>query len=365
MQTDPEAISTAESWNDLSSRVDAILGAGRGKPDEIGAPGEVLGRSREGRPIRGYRLGEGPVRVSLLAGCHADEPVGPRLLSHLVDHLADLPDDDPALRRWTWWIVPHANPDGACRNRPWYGGWPERFDIADYLRHAVREEPGDDVEFGFPRDPEDRDARPENRAVHAWWRSAGRPFDLHASLHGMATGAGPWFLVDPAWTDRCGRLRRRCSLRTEHLGYELHDVDRQGEKGFRRIATGFATRPNSGAMRDHFLERGDEATARRFRPSSMEAVRSLGGDPLTLVSEVPLFVTPGVGRELGPPDPEAERWRRRLTSWRQALAEEGTSASERVREQARQAGLQAVAVRDQMDLQWTLVVAGLEQVAAE
>lgn len=83
-----------------------------------------------------------------------------------------------------------------------------------------------------------------------------------------------------------------------------------------------------------------------------------------MVSEVPLFVTPGVGSELGPPEPEAERLRRRLTFWRQALAEE-ESASERVREEARQAELLMVPFRDQMDLQWTQVVAGLEQVAAE
>lgn len=353
-----------DPWEELRERRDVILGAGVGDPREISLSGEVLGRSREGRPIRGYRLGSGPGRVSLLAGCHADEPVGPRLLSHLVDHLARLAEGDPLLRRWTWWIVPHANPDGARRNRLWYGGRPERFDVADYLRLAVREKPGDDVEFGFPRDPEDRDARPENRAVHAWWRSADGPFDLHVSLHGMATGAGPWFLVDPAWTDRCGRLRRRCVERTEELGYELHDVERGGEKGFHRIAPGFATRPSSRAMRDHFLERGDEATARLFRPSSMEAVRKLGGDPLTLVPEVPLFVTPGVGREIGPPDPAAERWRDRLASWRRALAERGEDAAETVREEAGIAGLRAVPVRDQMDLQWTLIVAGLEQVEA-
>lgn len=208
----------------------------------------------------------------LPAGCHADDPVGPRFLSHLVDHLAELPADDPLLQRWTWRIALHANPDGSHRNRPWYGGWLERFYIADYLHHAVRQEPGDDVECGFPPDPEDRDVRPENRAVHAWWRSADGPFDLHASLHVMATGAGPSFLVDPTWIDRCGRLRRRCVQRTEEPGYELHYVDREGEKGFHRITPGFATRPNSRAMRDHFLERGGGTTARLFQPSSMEAL---------------------------------------------------------------------------------------------
>ena len=57
-----------------------------------------------------------------------------------------------------------------------------------------------------------------------------------------------------------------------------------------RLAPGFSTRPDSRAMAAHFRAQGDEATAALFRPSSMEAIRALGGDALTLVSEMPLFV---------------------------------------------------------------------------
>ena len=48
-------------------------------------------------------------------------------------------------------------------------------------------------------------------------------------------------------------------------------------------------------MAAYFEDRADDDTAAKFRPSSMETIRSFGGDPLTLVSEVPLFVLPGVG----------------------------------------------------------------------
>lgn len=43
-------------------------------------------------------------------------------------------------------------------------------------------------------------------------------------------------------------------------------------------------------MRTFFHERGDDATAALSRPSSMEFVRGLGGDPFTFVSEMPLFL---------------------------------------------------------------------------
>ena len=144
-------------------------------------------------------------------------------------------------------------------------------------------------------------------------------------------------------------------------------------------------------MREHFLRLGDEESAARFRPSSMEALRYLGGDPLTLVSEMPLFITPGVGETLGPPDPAAERWKERRARWQLALSGRAsakvptsgasptrgsqTEVAERVdartaapadpdgiARELRESGLAPMKVADQMRLQWRLISAGLEQV---
>jgi hypothetical protein len=323
---------------------------------EAGAP---IGMSREGRPVRAFRFGGGPQRISLLAGCHADEPVGPRLLRHLVAHLSSLPAEDPMLQRYEWWIVPHINPDGEERNRSWQPDDATVYKIDDYLAGAVRELPGDDIEFGFPTNERDEGARPENRAVCSWWREAEGPFALHVSLHGMAFAAGPWFLIEAAWKDRCARLKDRCAEKVEDLGHLLHDVERRGEKGFFRLGRGFCTRPDSRYMREHFIGQGDPETAALFRPSSMETIRSLGGDPLTLVSEMPLFITPGVGESLGPPDPVAEEWKARIEGWKEELERGGDSRD--VAAAASVAGLKAMPVTNQMVLQWTFVAAGLEQ----
>ncbi len=324
--------------------------------------GEPIGWSREGRPVHAFRLGTGETQVSLLAGCHADEPVGPRLLLQLATYLSALASDDPLLTDYEWWIVPHINPDGAERNRAWQHDDAEAYDLSEYLAHVVREPPGDDIEFGFPADETDSDARPENRAVYDWWRAAEGPFALHVSLHGMGFAAGPWFRIEPAWRDRFDRIREVCVHAVDELGYELHDVERQGEKGFFRLERGFCTRPDSRFMREYFVAQGEPDTASLFRPSSMETVRSLGGDPLTLVSEMPLFITPGVGESLGPPDPVAEEWKRLLEGWRADLQAGGKAAG--VAAAARARGLEAMPIRDQMKLQWTFIAAGLEQIQA-
>ncbi len=322
--------------------------------------GAVIGRSRDRRAVRAFRLGTGDFRISLLGGCHADEPVGPRMLRHLASYLAQLPNDDPLVRDLEWWIVPHVNPDGEQRSRNWNRGSEKQYDLVTYLLNVIREKPGDDIEFGFPSDRHQHEVRPENRAVFEWWGESAGPFALHVSLHGMGFAAGPWFLIEAEWQDRCAILKSRCAARVRQLGYELHDVERNGEKGFFRIGRGFCTRPDSRYMRDYFLDQGDPDTALLFKPSSMETIRSFGGDPLTLVSEMPLFITPGVGENLGPPDPVAVAWKRRIEEWRLRLASQDDDSA--VRQEAADMELIPMPVRDQMELQLTFVAAGIEQV---
>jgi hypothetical protein len=341
------------------NRFDQIVGTAP-VDDDVG---DRLGSSRDGRAIRGFRFGTGPVRVSVIAGCHADEPVGPRLLRHLAAYLESCPDDNPLLTDFDWWIVPHINPDGEHANRHWQEQAYERFRIGTYLEHVQRELPGDDVEFGFPRDAGDTGARPETQCVYEWWVTNRSAFALHVTLHGIAFAAGPWYLLEEAWIARTVSFRERCASRTRRLGYQLHDVERNGEKGFRRIERGFCTRPDSMAMRQYFLDLGDEETAEKFRPSSMEAIRSLGGDPLTLVSEMPLFITPGVGETRGPPDTVAKAWKDRIATWRARLGNGVGPLA--IDDEAESSGLIPMPIRDQMTLQWDMIVAGLESVTGE
>jgi hypothetical protein len=314
-------------------------------------PGRTIGRSREGREIAGYVLGRGDLHVSAIGGCHADEPVGPAMLRRLAAFLSSRPADDPLLSRFTWSVVPHVNPDGEARNAAWsdvtlatvdhLGKEDRAYDLSLYLRHVVRERPGDDMEFGFPRSADDEGARPENRAVAAFL-AGGAPFVLHGSFHGMGFASGPWFLLDEAWIDRTADLRDSLRRQVREMGYRVFDVDRGGEKGFRRIDEGFTTRPNSVAMRAWFESRGDSATASLFRPSSMEYVRSLGGDPLTIVSEMPLFLRPLEEGETGRPDDP------RFRAFLDRVA--GRDPGE-VRAEAERSGVQGMPLRDQMRLQ--------------
>ncbi len=107
---------------------------------------------------------------------------------------------------------------------------------------------------------------------------------------------------------------------------------------------------------------------------------------------MPLFLTPGVGEELGPPDPALTAWQDRIAGWEARLRSDEAAddadepaahglqahqarlrsaeaaaddADATVAREARAAGVEAMAVRDQMRFQWAFVRAGLELVAKE
>lgn len=242
---------------------------------------ERIGESESGRPLGAAVLGTGDRTVSLVAGAHSDEPVGPETLRSLVRGALEEPERLRGLfERCTFLVVPHMNPDGERENRAWTRSWP---DPAAFLAHRFRELPGRDLEFGYPT------MRPENEAVAELLRRNG-PVDFHASLHGMSLGEGALLLVERHWIDRTEELRERFRALVDRAGLRLHDHDRGGEKGFRYIAPGFTTTPEGRAMSRHFREKGDPETAEKFHLSSMEFARELGGGPLCLVTEFPLYL---------------------------------------------------------------------------
>lgn len=319
-----------------------------------------LGHSRQGRPLVGVETGRGATLVTLIGGCHADEPVGPELLDRLAGFLVSTAETHPLKQDFVWRLVPHVNPDGEVRNRAWTerriaardhrGEADLGFELEAYLGSVMREPPGDDIEFGFPSKAGD-EVRPENRAVADFLCAPidGRqlPIRLHGSFHGMGLAPGPWFLTEEAWTGRTAKLRERMTATVADMGYRLFDVERHGEKGFHRIAPGFSTRPDSAAMRRYFEERGRPGEAAKFLPSSMELARSTGGDALTFVTEMPLFLTPSL--------PHGLVERARLEEVRSELLEAQARGSSTLAARASDLGVVPMPIRDQMRLQLALL----------
>jgi hypothetical protein len=261
----------------------------------------------------------------------------PQLLRAHAPHL---------LEAFTFRVAPQMNPDGADLNRPWFSSLP---DFETYLAGAVRELPGDDIEFGFSESPQ---ARPECRAAIPFLWHHG-PVVAHFSLHGMAWAEGMWFLLNAPWASRAEGLMKSLTDLCKSEGLPLMELDRKGEKGFSRIGEGFSTTPSSVAMKEHFLQLGDLEMAARFLPSSMEMAMKTGDEPLCMVSELPLFlldVPPSLE------DPVLYRFRDALEAARAAGTPEALAAL------AATFRLTTMPVAPQVALQFAMIVHALDYV---
>ena len=219
-------------------------------------------------------------------------------LRRFVTSVLNHPDECGALLdAFRFFVIPHTNPDGAFRNRTWRQAWGDdaRGDCHGVFASCATGAPGAGRGVWFSGYAPRRTGR-----SHAWLGQHG-PFVLHGSLHGMGISAGALLLIEKNWGYRAALLQERFRQAAQAEDLPLYDRNRQGEKGFFYLGPGFWTTPEGSAMRAFFEARSDKETAALFRSSSMEYVRSLGGDPLCYVTELPLFLVgdmpPGRGSQ--------------------------------------------------------------------
>lgn len=309
-----------------------------------------IGISEKGTPLYGFVFGRGAVTVSLIAGSHADEPVGPNTLYRLCLSMLHQPESFKSfLQAFRMLVIPHINPDGDRNNTQWIEQWP---DLAAFLSGMRREPPGRDIEFGYP------DMRVENEAAARFWLR-GPPPDLHMSLHGMAFSEGYLLLLNDPWESRTREWRNEYDHEMRRNGLLPHDHDREGEKGFRYYGPGFASTPDGKAMRDYFLENKDFEKAGLFHDSSMEFHQARNPDVFCLVTELPLYRVHPSGTPGKPLRYLALR--KELEQFRKHHHKEGISGNNFARRIAGKYGPVPLPVQSIMALQWYTIAAGMER----
>lgn len=264
---------------------------------DVGATVLEIGYSAGGEPLHAYTIGNGCLpRLSVVAGAHPDEPIGP--LAALG--LAERRRSSDILQQFRLCVVPLLDVDGCIAQRAWLAQERDSVDPLSYLQHRLRRLPGEDREFAWPGAPWGGTVLPECAAADEFLNSEG-PALAHLSLHGMAVAEGAWFLLDCLAMRDSLLWRDLRSLAGRH-GFALHESRRYGDKGFRRCGYGFCTTPSGPAMRSWAL-REQAALKDGFGYGSMDAARARAARhaapaPLCAVSEFPLLAVdrPGDGR---------------------------------------------------------------------
>jgi gas vesicle protein len=105
---------------------------------------QILGKSDEGHEILGARLGEGEDNALIFGFPHPNEPIGSLSCLELIKIIQK---DSGLKKRFTWHIVPCADPDGAKMNEGWFKG---SFSIKNYARSFFRQQPSKQLDWTFP-----------------------------------------------------------------------------------------------------------------------------------------------------------------------------------------------------------------------
>jgi hypothetical protein len=163
--------------------------------DELGARAAALvarhpadarlrraGTSRAGNPLWLLSVGHGSRQALVVAGPHANEPVGGGTVLRLAERVLA----DPRLTveaDATWNLLLCLDPDGLRRNEGWLRG---PYSLGRYFRNFFRPGFGEQPEW-LP-DGADAAALPETRTLLALQDEL-RPF-LQCSLHGVDVGGG-------------------------------------------------------------------------------------------------------------------------------------------------------------------------------
>ncbi|WP_307623024.1 M14 family zinc carboxypeptidase [Streptomyces sp. V3I7] len=195
--------------------------------DELGAraaalvtrrPGDArlrrIGTSRAGAPLWLLSIGHGSRNVLVVAGPHANEPVGGATALNLAERALA----DPRLTEGadaTWNLLLCLDPDGSRRNEGWLGG---PYTLGRYFRNFFR--PGFLEQPEWLPDGAAAAALPETRALLAVQDEL-RPL-LQCSLHGVDVGGGFAELTCdlPGLAPRLARIAARLGIPRELGAYD-------------------------------------------------------------------------------------------------------------------------------------------------
>ncbi|MFF4956234.1 M14 family zinc carboxypeptidase [Streptomyces sp. NPDC001222] len=240
-----------------------------------------VGTSRGGTPLWLLSVGHGDRHTLVVAGPHANEPVGGATALRLAERVLA----DPRLgAETTWNLLLCLDPDGARRNEGWISG---PYTLGRYFRNFFR--PGFLEQPEWLPDGAERAALPETRALLDLQDEL-RPF-FQCSLHGVDVGGGFVELTHdlPGMAQRVAQCAARLGIPRELGPYDTLYWPTLGPAVYR------IPPPRRGDLAAAITEAAVESTW--FHPHRYGTV--------TAVVEAPMWGVRAVEDASPPPDPEA------------------------------------------------------------
>lgn len=246
---------------------------------------KVIGRSNNGNMILCAKMGHGKKNALIFGFPHSDEPIGSLTclaLIDIIDSNRDLQD------RYTWYIIPCADPDGAQLNEGWFKGG---FSLKRYVYNHYRSRASLQTDWSFPVKYKGYSFNNPPKNVEALSSLIRRiKPSLVYPLHNAGLGGAYFFMTEKMPSGFYHELFGYC----KHLGIPL-DVG-EPEEAFMRAIKKPVYYPISFADYYEQYRKGGLDPRKRLDSgtTSMDYTKGFGKGVLGLIGEIPYICDGGV-----------------------------------------------------------------------
>lgn len=243
-------------------------------------------RSRSGRPLTAFAIGEGHEVIGVTAGAHADEPIGVLTQYYLIDNLLNNDDLKDFLKRYTFLLHPLVDPDGYELNSVWFKN---PLNYRDCFLHNYRNNHfAEDCEHGIPFQ-EGQTARPEMLFVKENLDRYCGKINYYVTLHSTHVIPGACFVFDRDHNDV--NLRNFIAKLCKSYELPLMDYKMRGEDTVSYLGPGFLGAPEVAQLLNHYKNQPE--VSRHLKMSTYEYAKTHCGAESAFISELPLWINEG------------------------------------------------------------------------
>lgn len=252
-----------------------------------GRPGVTLlegARSRQGKPLVAFVIGNGERVVGVTSGAHADEPIGVLTSYNLIQGLVEDERFAGLLKRYTFVCHPLVDPDGYELNSAWFSN-PLKFS-SYYLDNFRNNHIAEDCEHGIPFQA-GQAARPEMLFVKENLDKFRGRFEYYVTLHSSHILPGACFVFDRDHRDE--ELRAAITELCGAYQLPLMDYKIKGDETMAYLGPGFIGAPNVAQVLERYKDQPEILA--KVKMTTYEYAQVVCGAKSAFISELPIWVS--------------------------------------------------------------------------
>jgi len=247
-----------------------------------------LGKSENGNSIISVKIGKGKENALIFGFPHPNEPVGSLTCIELVKILLN---NEKLRNRYTWYIIPCVDPDGAKLNEGWFKG---KFTIKKYAYNFFRPPGKYQIDWSFPvkyKDYEFLNPTKETKILIKLINKI-KP-SLIYPLHNAGFGGAYFYINRKMPTNYYDKIIDLCKKLSIHIDYG------ESEAVFmKELKKPFYLSPSFEEMYDYFEKSGiNPKEMFENGTNSIDYAKKLNQNVFGMIGEIPYIYDPKISNK--------------------------------------------------------------------